>query len=156
MPKPNALIGAPEKKVLHTVAGKLGLAEGAYRDILRAVAHVDSSNDMCFADYDRVMARFKELGKDYKVAVFIPSTGGKGRRFQRPVPGKRSDGMEDMASPEQQKMMFALWEDVGRVRGNPGLKAFVKARFGINALEWITKPMAGRIIEALKKMRARQ
>jgi len=55
-------ISKEQIKLLHVAARELNLDDDLYREILRQEARVQSSKDLDWAGFDRVMKRFKQLG----------------------------------------------------------------------------------------------
>ena len=151
---PGALIGVNEKKIIHTVVGKLKLSRDTYEDILFMNARVKSSNDLTYRGYWAVMDRLKEIGNAQGVKVFVGGGGGrrggmKMRPFQEPNKGV-------WLSRQKQKAIYGLWEDVARNKSPQALTAFIKNRFGIDNLRFADEVTGDKIIEALKQMKHRQ
>ena len=163
---PGALIGVNEKKIIHTVVGKLKLSRDTYEDILFMNARVKSSNDLTYRGYWAVMDRLKEIGNAQGVKVFVggggPRRGGKKTRpYRDAVTGRKREKRNAplfgaMATPEQQKTIWALWEDVARNKTRDGLRHFLERRFKISDIRFLTRQMAIDVTEALKAMKKRQ
>lgn len=125
---------------IHLAKKDLALTDDSYRDILRRITGIDSSKAMRVEQLDAVLAEFARLGWKPKPAV------------------KRS------AAP-QVRMIHAVWADICRLQGcgdAEGLRAFVRRQTrtedhpdGIDSPEFLTAPMAARVLEGLKAWRAR-
>ncbi len=157
--RPAELIGKKEIQLIHVAASKLGLPRDAYEAILLGAAGVDSSKKLTFKGYEAVMRRFGELG--FKLFYKEPAPGAsrpakKMRPFTDPVRGKDRVKMGDMASPEQQEKIYALWEDVGRNKTPRGLRGFLFSRFSVSDMRFLDKFKAQQVIEALKSIRKRE
>jgi hypothetical protein len=145
---PDKPIGNAEKAVLHIAKAELKLSREDYEAVLWGAAKVRSSKDLTYGGYGSVMDRFKELGFSTKKTKMRP--------FTEPVPGRRVARGVEMATPEQQAKIYALWESFARVKTPDALKSFLKKRFGVASMSWLTKAKAVEIIEALKSMAGRQ
>lgn len=130
-----------QKALLHVAKADLGLEDDTYRDILRSIAGVESSKDMTPIDFERVMARMKELGF-------------KGQRPHRPAK-IRAASRDPLAlpSPAQLHRLNTLFEELGWYQ-NERRVAFCKRML---RKPWPqTRQEANKIIEALKAMAARE
>ena len=181
--RPTELIGNKEIKLIHVAASKLGLPRDAYEAILLGAAGVDTSKRLTFKGYEAVMRRFKELGFKlfYKSpSPSVPSPQGRGnypppprgegqdggakmRPFREPVRGKdRVPGpgrtLGDYATADKQAKIYALWEDVARVKTPKALRAFIhnRLRIRVDSIAWLTEYEANKVIEALKAMQERE
>jgi hypothetical protein len=55
-------IGSKEKALIHVAKAQLGLDDDRYRDLLRSTCGVESSKNMDYNQYDKLIKRFRELG----------------------------------------------------------------------------------------------
>lgn len=176
---PDALIGNDQIRVVKTVQNKLRLSDDNYRAILWGVARASSCKGLKFREYWALMDRLQELGKEQGVKVWLgrsrgagrfdrpspapgeggPHRGGMGakmRPFQEPVKGPRRADFNQMATEDQQKKIYALWEDFARNKSPQALKSFLQSRFRIQDMRWMTKDQASDVIEAMKGIRDRE
>lgn len=125
-------------KLIHVAKRNLRMDDDSYRSILHTIGKAESSSDLSIPELERVLEHLKRCG--FKV---------------RP---KRAD--RALSDNPQDKKIRALWLDLhqaGAVR-NPSeaaLAAFVKRMTGVDALQWLSGAQASKIIEELKKWRAR-
>jgi hypothetical protein len=136
-------IGNKEKSIIHLAKNHLGLSDDEYRDILRAATGAESSKDMDYHQYDKLLQRFKELG--FKVTS---KTNGR-RQPYLTAPGRDPGALP---TPAQQKKLNDLYDELGWAEN--------ERRIGFNR-RMLKKPWpqtraeANKITEALKAMIAR-
>jgi len=154
--RPTELIGNKEKAVLHIAKQDLKLSRDEYEAVLLGAGGVDSSTKLTWAKYGRVLDRLKELG--FKMKGGAGAEKGK-RPFREPVSGKRHAPHAQvpgyflqLASPEQQAKIFALWQDGARINTPKALDHFIKRMTGKDSIRFITLEEARQVIESLKKM----
>lgn len=128
------MIKAKRIRAIHAAKTSRGLSDEDYRELLKAQTGKTSSKDMSMAELDKVLSHIN------------------GGRFRPSAP---------RAGTAHAAKARALWASayyLGVVRTNceAALTAFAKRQCGIDALQWIDAAMAGRVIEAIKDMMARE
>lgn len=131
-----------ELSKIHIAKVQLGMSEEDYRAMLQAVGGKNSAAELGSAERKRVLEHLERCGFKPR-----PKNAGawKGRR---------------LADSDQCRKMRALWlalHEHGYVE-NPAeaaLIAWVSAQAKVDALEWLTVQQAQRLIEQMKKWRAR-
>lgn len=135
---------APDRRAMtakiHLAKKQLALTEDSYRDILRRVTGLDSARDMRADQLDAVLREFGRLG--WKA---------------RPT--------SKVSANPQVRMIHAVWKDIVALQGRgdaAALRAFVRRQTrtdehpdGVDSPEFLTSPMAARVLEGLKAWRAR-
>ncbi len=147
-----AVISKEQVKVIHVVKSMLGLDDIAYRAILWGAARVSTSKDLTWHGYYAVMDRFKEIGKERGMKVFISlkaRPGKKMRPYQEPKKGV-------WLSRNKQAAIYGLWEDVARDKSPQALMAFIKRMTGVDNIRFLDDGQGDKVIEALKQMKRRQ
>jgi phage gp16-like protein len=133
-------------QLIHVGKRDLALDEDAYRALLMGAGKHDSTAKMDLWQLNSVLQRMKDCG--FKVRH--SARGG----------GKKAPPSRPLDQAAQSKMIRGLWlelHQIGAVR-NPSeaaLAAYVKRQTGVEALQWLSSEQASRVIEALKKWRAR-
>lgn len=132
-------LSARKIALIHVAKRQLGMADDAYRALLRSAAGAESSVALSASGFQAVMRRFVELGFD----------GGTGRAPQ-------CERRVDMASPAQLRrvrLMFAAWMG----RDDPAaLRRWMSARYGVSDPRFATIVVAQKAIEGLKAMLERR
>lgn len=123
---------------IHVAKTQLAMSDDAYRAMLWAVARVKSAADLDWTGRKRVLDHLKHCG-------FKPA---------------KAAGARAQARDDQSRKIRALWLDLaqaGAVRdpSEAALASFVRRHTGADALQWLSVAQASRIIEHLKKWRAR-
>jgi hypothetical protein len=137
------LIGAKQKALIHVAKTQLCLDDDRYRDLLRSTCGVESSKELSFTQYDKLLKRFRELG-------FRIKHQGRGHRQPYLKSPDRDPG--GLPSPAHLKKINDLYEQLGWTEP--------ERRIGLNQ-RIIKRPWpqsraeANKIIEALKSMVAR-
>lgn len=147
---PKNLIDNNRKAILHIAQQELKLDRDTYETILYVNAGVKSSKQLTNAGYDAVMKVLESHG-------FKPRPGKAKRRmssYRKPNKTKKARWSKDgeMASPEQQKTIVALWEDWADVKTHAALRHWLEKRFGVSDIYFLTLEMAIKVTEALKAM----
>lgn len=125
---------------IHIAKKQLGLDDGAYRDMLRQVAGVDSAGKLDAAGRSRVLAHLRKLG-------FEPLTDQhQGRTLDR---------------HPKMRMARGLWielADMGvvRDRSEGALQRFVRRMTKVDHSRWCSPAQLDVVIEALKDWRERE
>lgn len=125
---------------IHVAKTQLAMTDDSYRAMLWAVARVKSAADLDWTGRKQVLDHMKRCG--FKV---------------KPAKAARTRAL---ASDDQSRKIRALWLDLaqaGEVRdpSEAALASFVRRHTGADALQWLTTAQASRIIEHLKRWRAR-
>lgn len=71
-------------------------------------------------------------------------------------PAKRTDEGGNPATTAQRRKIYALCGELGWNDNPRRMQGFVKRMTGIDRIEWLSKKQCAAVIEALKKMAARQ
>ncbi len=129
--------------LIHIAKKELNLTDDYYRMMLQRVGGVDSSKDLNYPGFRKLMRLFRDLG--WK---------GTGQRDEyRSVKGER------MVSPGQIKKIWKLWflwVGDGNPTAKQQLRKFLFARFKVSDVRWLTYKKAYQVIEAIKAMLARR
>ncbi len=138
---PAADIRKRELAQIHIAKAALSLDEETYRAMLWSVARVHSAAELDWAGRKNVLDYLKTRGWS-----------------QRPV--RATHQSRALAGDPQSKMIRALWLDLhaaGAVRdaSEQALASYVRRITRRDALQWLTVAEARRVIETLKKWRAR-
>jgi hypothetical protein len=125
-----ALIGVARKR--------LALDEDTYRDILHAVAGVESARDLDWIGFTKLMERFKALGfeSDWSQRTFGNRRG--------------------MATPAQIDTIRRMWEAYAVAPGEAGLNAWLQRTAKVSALRFLDADGAHKAINGLRAMIARK
>ena len=144
MTKNTERIGNREKAILHVAKAELGLSDEIYRALLKEIAGVTSSVDLDRAKYQEVLEELKKKGFRVRLKKH------KGKKFDEL--GHRPG----MASPKQLRLIDTLWLEVSRSKDpKRALRLFLFGHFGASDLRMVDIETAGKVIEALKAMKAR-
>ena len=103
-------IGRKKKAVIHIAKEDLHLDDESYHQILKGVAGVESSAQLTREGFEKVMARFQEMGfKGLLPTPFHPIPKG------RLIPAGSPQGDESITSSQQNFIVYLLetlgWED---------------------------------------------
>lgn len=122
-------------KLIHIARKQLGMAEDAYRAIVRGISNqrTDSSGALTQAERRQLLKHLKACGF-------------------RPVQPMPANVFPD---DPQWRLIWSLWQqlaDAGRVNDRRGgaLAAFVKAQTGVDAMAWLDGRQQYQVIEQLK------
>lgn len=134
------LISRHQVKLLHTLKGKLGLSEADYRRALLLVGDVTSTKELTRERAEAMIGLFEHWGLD-------------ARKTEGPDFGERPG----MASYAQLELIRALWREYTRdaYEGEEELNKWLRAKFKVSSLRFLTKRGAQGAITALKAMKAR-
>lgn len=136
------MLAADKLKVLQTAASKLGWRDdGVYYDILRAYGNVSSAKKLSEAGFSKIMAHAKKCG--FRALVGRAKYDSLGNR-----PG--------MATPKQLRLIEAFWRKAARNPSDAALRAFLKRRFNIEAMRFVTEEDVTPIRMALCAMNQRR
>lgn len=132
-------ISKEQIKLLHVAARELNLDDDLYREILRQEARVQSSKDLDWAGFDRVMKRFKKLG--------FKKTG----KPYRPSPPVSYNDPDALITEGMTLKIQKLYKEIGF-----DLKRQRAFSLRVCKRPWPqTRAEGNMIIEALKQMAAR-
>jgi len=143
-------------KIIHTLKSKLGWDDDMYRDILQNRYNVKSSKDLSIFQAETLIEEMKKAAGQPNYAKYRRS---KGERFEDL--GKR----DEMATPNQLKMIEALWREVSRIGQDTmaheddfrkSLNSMTKRIAGVDCIEWLKKRAASKLIKALQTMKTTQ
>lgn len=123
-----------QRRMIYGVAKKLGMDS----ELLHA---------RCFEMFRR--EHLSELSVMQAAALIDSLTGTNTSSFRR-----RRERPLDRASQEQINLILGLAKKLGWLEGGSKkrLMAFLRARFGVNALDWMEPDTAVKVTEALKAM----
>lgn len=135
-----ARLSAKKIALLHIARKQLGLSEEDYRAILLRCGGVESSADLDYFGFERVIAHMTALG--------FRSTWNTRTFGNRP----------GMATPPQIDHMRELWAEFrgGPDEGDATLNVWLTKYQKIGALRFVTREKASAIICALRNMAARK
>jgi len=131
-------ISNKQKAILHVAKGKLDLSDAKYRAALVHVAGVTSSTELDKDGFSAMMGLFEYLSFEPLVA-------------RGPDYGDRPG----MASFAQIELIRALWSEYTDDVGEDALNKWMLRSFKISSLRFLKKPIAQKIIAALKMMKSR-
>lgn len=126
--------------LVHIAKARIGMADEAYRAMLRATADVDSAIDLNEAGFRAVMKRFEELG-------FVQH-----RTHTSSAPDTRRPGMATQAQCDYIRGMWRQWSGADDPRA---LGRWLEHRFHVSALRFADVVTAQKAIEGLRAMLAR-
>ncbi|WP_281825595.1 regulatory protein GemA [Jannaschia rubra] len=133
----------PKQHALLAVARKaLDMNEMSWRATLAQIGHVTSARDLDREGFDAIIGFFEWLG-------FAPGT------VKGPLYGDRPG----FASTAQAQLIRALWWEWSLAGGDDrasGLAAWMKRTFDVEDMRFLTGADAGKVITALKAMKARK
>jgi hypothetical protein len=135
-------IGNRQKALLHVAKARLGLTEEVYRDIPRTHGGVDSSVDLKWPGYQRVKKHLASLGFE-----------SRGSQPGAAVP--QEEKRPGFASPRRIRMIQGLWADLSYAppaKRQTALREFLRKRFGVADLRFLTEMGAANVINALLAM----
>ncbi|MBV2360990.1 regulatory protein GemA [Thalassococcus sp. CAU 1522] len=128
-----------QRKLFWVAARKLGWTEDQLRPALAQIAGVTSVNDLDRDGFDAMMGFFEYCG-------FTPLS----------AKGKDYGDRPGMASFAQIELIRALWSEYTRRQaGEDELKKWLANKWHVSSLRFVTAEMAGKMIAALKAMKAR-
>lgn len=122
-----------QMKKIHALAKELGMDDDLLHEYVYMLAEKDSIKELSMFDATRVI--------DGMV-------------------GKKGYAQGDRISYRQEQFIFALMKKMGWVdsEGKPDrkrLNGFIKKQYGVEDYRWLTRGLAGKVIEAFKKLEDR-
>lgn len=129
-------------KKIHALKNRLGLDEDLYRDMLMSFG-VCTSKDLTFAEA--------------AVLLDILETKAVEKNLWKKEPKKYEDmknRSSKMATPPQLRMIKALWREICYKDNDDfatsSLRKFLKAKFRVDDIRFLTKAKANKVIQAIK------
>ena len=128
-------------KKIHTLKKVLGIDDDLYREMLMSFG-VCSSKDLTFTEA--------------KVLLDILETRAVERNIWKKLPKKYDDlsQRDDMATPPQLRMIKALWTEICYCKEadfvNKSLRKFLKSKFKVDDIRFLTKNKAIKVIQGIK------
>lgn len=136
----NIEIQPAQIRKIKTLQGVIGLEDGDYRLMLNKVAGVNSCKELKGPKIDLVIRHLEKCA-------------GQTKTITEPARVTRARGGLRMATNKQLFAIRRIWARVSFSQDKWGaLDAFLKNRFGVERLLWLTFFKAGKVIEALKEM----
>lgn len=133
-----------QKAIIHTLVGKLKISDEDYRTML-ASYDVSSSKDLPFKQATELVKTLIRMAEGKN--IYAPKT----KRFQHL--GNRND----MAYPEQLRMIEAMWCDVSYMptieAKREALNKFLKKKWNIERIEWLPRSHVGRVVKTIQSMK---
>lgn len=131
---------------IHIAKKELGLCNDTYRAMLRNIAGVESAKDLNNMGIAKVLTHLKDCGwKPHRGRTLRSS-----RKFDE------LDDRAGMASPGMLRKIEAIWAEVCYTENPEGsLRRFLFNRFRVSDLKFLDLETAGKVVEALKKIRQR-
>lgn len=126
---------------IHTLKSLLGLDDDLYREMLMSFG-VCTSKDLTFTE----------------AAIFVDilETRAVERNLWKKQPKKYEDLNRDgkMATPPQLRMIKGMWRDIcyfdNDEFASKSLRKFLKAKFKVDDIRFLTKAKANKVIQAIK------
>ncbi len=132
-------------KAIKTLQRRLGLDDGDYRLMLWSVAGVKSCKDLSGPKVDLVISHLRRCAGQAAAPRRRPPQGG-------PAGPERATAL-------QVKKIEALWGQVSRAPAASQAQAltnWLRNRFKVGALAWLSRQEAEKVIEGLKAMAGRR
>ena len=134
--------------LVHIAKQKLKLSDEVYRDILRSYGGKESSKDLSYEGFEKVMKKMRELG--------FKKTRGKGQRVNQARKGFPTNhapcNIIDLVTPRQIELINHLFFDINWQEPERRV-GFIQKLTGKTRVA--TSKEAQRVIEALKAMKQR-
>lgn len=137
------MITIPQIKQIHTLKNVLGLDDDLYREMLSSFG-VYSSKDLTEAE----------------ARIFIDVLNDKLKKICVEYTKKYDEWLNrssNMATPPQLRKMEAIWNDLhpeqSKIEQKKSLRNFLKTKFHINDIRFLSKPRASVIIAVLEKIK---
>ena len=128
-------ISRKQQQLVKIAQRQVGLDDGTYRDVLRTLAHVESSKDLDRVGFDRVMEVMEKLG------------------FRRNPPKTSHGRRPGWATEGQTRTLMRLWAEwSGKENDHRGLDRWLEKTFRTSALRFLARDKADRAAKALRSM----
>ena len=130
---------------------------------IRTLWAIAKSPELGMSSDDLHALIYRETGKDSMTKLTQGEINDLARVLQNLKDGvgssassKRTDAGGDPRTIAQRRKIYQLCYDLGWNDDNRRINAFAKRMFGVERVEWLTQAQCYKLIEALKKMAARQ
>ena len=130
---------------------------------IRTLWAIAKSPELGLSDDDLHSVVFRETGKESMKKLTQGEINTLARVLQnmkdgvqRDTRSKRTDEGGDPRTVQLRHKIYALCDVLGWNDDNRRINGFVKRMFHIERVEWLTMAQCGKVVEALKKMAARQ
>ena len=130
---------------------------------IRTLWAIAKSPELGMSSDDLHALIYRETGKDSMKKLTQGEVNDLARVLQNLKDGvgssassKRTDAGGDPRTIAQRRKIYQLCYDLGWNDDNRRINAFAKRMFGVERVEWLTPAQCYKLIEALKKMAARQ
>lgn len=130
---------------------------------IRTLWAIAKSPELSMSSDDLHALIYRETGKDSMKKLAQGEVNDLARVLQNLKDGvgssassKRTDAGGDPRTIAQRRKIYQLCYDLGWNDDNRRINAFAKRMFGVERVEWLTPAQCYKLIEALKKMAARQ
>lgn len=130
---------------------------------IRTLWAIAKSPELGMSDDDLHAIVYRETGKDSMKKLTQGEVNDLARVLQNmkdsahaSVAEKRTDTGGDPRTISQRRKIYQLCYDLGWNDDNRRINGFVKRMCGVDRVEWLTQAQCYTVIEALKKMVARQ
>ena len=130
---------------------------------IRTLWAIAKSPELSMSSDDLHALIYRETGKDSMKKLAQGEVNDLARVLQNLKDGvgssassKRTDAGGDPRTIAQRRKIYQLCYDLGWNDDNRRINAFAKRMFGVERVEWLTQAQCYKLIEALKKMAARQ
>lgn len=130
---------------------------------IRTLWAIAKSPELSMSSDDLHALIYRETGKDSMKKLTQGEVNDLARVLQNLKDGvgssassKRTDAGGDPRTIAQRRKIYQLCYDLGWNDDNRRINAFAKRMFGVERVEWLTPAQCYKLIEALKKMAARQ
>ena len=130
---------------------------------IRTLWAIAKSPELSMSSDDLHALIYRETGKDSMKKLTQGEVNDLARVLQNLKDGvgssassKRTDAGGDPRTIAQRRKIYQLCYDLGWNDDNRRINAFAKRMFGVERVEWLTQAQCYKLIEALKKMAARQ
>lgn len=137
-------------KKIHALKSALKLSDEVYRDVLFTCFRVESSKQLNTLQADRLIGDLEEKA----VAAGVWESRRRDQRF------KVLQGRGGMATPPQLRMIESIWHQVSRAPDpesrSKALRSLLERVAKVSDLRFLDQEGAGKMINALKAMQARQ
>jgi len=151
----NDLITKAQIGLLHVAKQQLGFNDELYHDILDSIAGVSSSTQVPKDKFDELLSHFKSHGFEMKKKIPLKTK----KKYDE------LSGRAGMATPAQLRyieVMFSEWlkfrhpeEDI-KTMISAALRHFLKNKFGVEGVRFVTLGTASKAIEGLKNALTRE
>ena len=130
---------------------------------IRTLWAIAKSPELSMSSDDLHALIYRETGKDSMKKLAQGEVNDLARVLQNLKDGvgssassKRTDAGGDPRTIAQRRKIYQLCGELGWNDDNRRINAFAKRMFGVERVEWLTQAQCYKLIEALKKMAARQ